>query len=171
MKKQFLETGRIVGTHGIKGMVRIQPWSDSGEFLAGFDRFYLDAAGESSIEVKSVQPHGNVVIAKLEGVGTIEQAEQYRGRVIYISREDVELPEGRYFVDDLIGCTVYAADGQTLLGTLSDVSQTGANDVWHITRDGREYLVPAVGEVIVAVDTDAEKIVLDPMKGIFDDAD
>lgn len=170
MKKQFLETGKIVGTHGIKGMVRIQPWSDAGEFLTGFDRFFLDASGESSIGVKSVQPHGNVMLAKLNGVDTIEQAEQYRGKVIYISREDVELPEGRYFVDDLIGCTVYNT-ADALLGTLSDVSQTGANDVWHIAREGREYLVPAVDEVIVSVDTDAEKIVLDPMKGIFDDAD
>lgn len=171
MKKSFLETGKIVGTHGIKGMVRIQPWSDSGEFLAEFDRFYLDSAGESSVEIKSIQPHGNVVLAKLAGIDTIEQAEQYRGRIIYINRDDVELPEGRYFVEDLIGCSVYAADGQTLLGTLSDVSQTGANDVWHITKEGKEYLVPAIDEVIVSVDTDAARVVLDPMKGIFDDAD
>lgn len=170
MKKQFLETGKIVGTHGIKGMVRIQPWSDSGEFLTTFDRFYLDSKGNTSIEVKGAQPHGNVVLAKLSGVDTVEQAEQYRGKVIYISRDDVELPEGRYFVDDLIGCTVFDTK-DVLLGTLSDVSQTGANDVWHITRDGKEYLVPAVAEVIVSVDTDAEIIVLNPMKGIFDDAD
>lgn len=170
MKKQFLETGKIVGTHGIKGIVRIQPWSDSGEFLAAFDRFYLDAAGGASVEVKSAQPHGNVVLAKLSGVDTIEKAEQYRGKVIYIDRDDVDLPEGRYFVDDLIGCVVYDTQ-DVLLGKLSDVSQTGANDVWHILRDGKEYLVPAVEEVIVSVDTDAERIVLDPMKGIFDDAD
>lgn len=171
MKKKFLETGKIVGTHGIRGMVRIQPWSDSGEFLSSFDRFFLDDKGADSIAVKDIHPHGNVVIAKLEGVDSIEQAEQLRGKVIYLDRDDVDLPEGRYFIDDLVGCEVYSADGVTLLGTLSDVSQTGANDVWHVTKDGKEYLVPAIEQVIVSVDIDAAKIVLDPMKGIFEDAD
>lgn len=171
MKKKFLETGKIVGTHGIRGMVRIQPWSDSGEFLSSFDRFFLDDKGADSIAVKDIHPHGNVVIAKLEGVDSIEQAEQLRGKVIYLDRDDVDLPEGRYFIDDLVGCEVYSADGVILLGTLSDVSQTGANDVWHVTKDGKEYLVPAIEQVIVSVDIDAAKIVLDPMKGIFDDAD
>ena len=63
MKKKFLETGKIVGTHGIRGMVRIQPWSDSGEFLSSFDRFFLDDKGADSIAVKDIHPHGNVVIA------------------------------------------------------------------------------------------------------------
>ena len=171
MKKQFLETGRIVGTHGVKGMVRIQPWSDSAEFLAQFSQFFLDENGTRVLKAKSIQPHGNVLIAKFDEVDTIEQAEQLRNKIIYISRNDISLPEGRYFVDDLIGCTVFAADGDTLLGELSEVSETGANDVWHIKRDGKEYLVPAIEQVIVSVDIDAGKIILNPMKGIFDDED
>ena len=171
MKNQYLETGKIVGTHGVRGMVRIQPWSDSGEFLTQFEKFYLDDKGITSLDIESIQPHGTVVIAKISGVDTIEKAETLRGKVLYISRNDVELPEGRYFVSDLIGCKVFAADNETLLGTLTDVSVTGANDVWHIKKDGREYLVPAIADVIVSVDVDSGCIVLDPMKGIFDDAD
>ena len=62
MIKQYIETGKIVGTHGIKGMVRVQPWSDSGEFLAAFHRFYTDDRGKNCLEAKKIQPHGNVVL-------------------------------------------------------------------------------------------------------------
>ena len=165
--KQFLETGKIVGTHGIKGMVRVQPWSDSGEFLTRFDHFFLDDKGEKSLKAESVQPHGNVVLMRLCGVDSIESAEALRGKILYIDRDEVDLPEGRYFIDDLIGCAVYDADSSEELGTLADVSATGANDVWHIQKEGREYLVPAVDEVIVSVNINEKKIILRPIKGIF----
>ncbi len=170
MKKRFLEAGKIVGTHGIRGMVRIQPWSDSPEFLSDFETLYLDKDGVSAVRVGSVKPHGNVSLAKFEGVETIEQAEALRGKTVYISREDVELPDGRYFISDIIGSEVFDISGARL-GQLCDVSETGANDVWHIKNDGKEYLVPAIDEVIVSVDVDEERIVLNPMKGIFDDED
>ena len=169
--KKYIETGKIVGTHGIKGMVRVQPWSDSGEFLSGFKTFYLDEKGEKKIEVKSAKPHGNVVLMALKGVDTIEDAERLRSTVIYIDRNDVELPEGRYFISDLIGCTVTDADTDSILGKITDVSATGANDVWHITKDDKEYLVPAIDDVIVSVDVENEQIIIRPIKGIFDDED
>ncbi len=168
MKKEYLETGKIVGTHGVKGMVRIQPWADSGEFLKGFKKFYLEN-GTASLEVVRLSPHGNVVIAQFKNVDSIEDAETLRGKVIYIKRSDAKLPDGRYFVEELIGCTVFDADSGVTLGTLTDISATGANDVWHIKRAGKEYLVPAIDDVIVSVDIDAETIVIRPLKGIFDD--
>lgn len=170
MKKEYLETGKIVGTHGVKGMVRIQPWADNGDFLKGFKKFYFEN-GSASIDVVRIQPHGNVVIAQFKGVDSIEAAEALRGRIIYIKRSDAKLPKDRYFVDELIGCKVFDADSKVPLGTLSDVSATGANDVWHIKKDGKEYLVPAIDEVIVSVDIDTEEIILRPLKGIFDDED
>ena len=171
MLKKYLETGKIVGTHGVKGMVRVHPWADSGEFLAGFKYFYLDKDGTNRIKAETVRPHGNVVLMAIKGVTSIEEAEALRGKVIYIDRKDAKLSDGRYFIDDLIGCTVTHKDNGEELGTLTDVSQTGANDVWHITKDGKEYLVPAIDEVIVSVDTENSSIVILPMKGIFDDAD
>ena len=171
MIKQYLEIGKIVGTHGIKGMVRVQPWSDSGEFLKNFKRFYLNADGTKYLEPLKIQPHGNVVIISFKNITTIEQAESLRNKIIYINRNDVALPEGRYFINDLIGCTVTDADSKAALGTISDISETGANDIWHITNNGREYLVPAVDEVIVSVDIANNSVVIRPMKGIFDDAD
>ena len=169
MKKEFLECGKIVGTHGVRGMVRIQPWSDDVEFLTDFKRFFTDG-GKTEIKALSVKPHGRIAIASLKGVETIEDAEKLRGKIIYIKRDDITLPEDRYFVDEIIGCQVFDAENGSLLGTLTDVSQTGANDVWHITREDREYLVPAIPDVIVSVDVIEEKITIKPLKGIFDDA-
>ena len=100
MIKQYLETGKIVGTHGIKGMVRVKPWSDSGEFLNNFKRFFLSADGESELKAVKIQPHGGVVLIAFKGVDTVEQAESLRGKTIYIFRDDISLPEGRYFIDD-----------------------------------------------------------------------
>lgn len=171
MKEKYIETGKIVGTHGVKGMVRVQPWSDSGEFLTNFKTFYLDKNGERSIKATSVKPHGNVVLMALKGVCSIEDAEKLRGSVIYIDRNDVKLPDGRYFITDLLGCTVTDADTNACLGEITDISETGANDVWHIKRDGKEYLVPAIDEVIISVDTEKGAVVIRPMKGIFDDED
>ena len=171
MIKQFIETGKIVGTHGIKGMVRVQPWSDSGEFLTDFRRFYTDDKGETCLEAKKIQPHGNVVLIAFDGVDSVESAERLRGKTLYLARKDANLEEGRYFIADLLGCGVYHADSGILLGTLSDVSATGANDVWHITSNGREYLVPAIEEVIVSVLPEKETITIRPMKGIFNDED
>ena len=171
MLKQFLETGKIVGTHGIKGMLRVQGWCDSGEFLQQFKYIYTDPDGKTKYTVKSAQPHGNVVLMALKGVDSIEQAEALRNKIIYIARKDVELPEDRYFIADLIGCTVRDADTEKVLGTLTDVSETGANDVWHITKDGKEYLVPAIDEIIVSVNVTDGDIVIRPLKGIFDDED
>lgn len=169
--KKYLETGKIVGTHGIKGMTRVQVWADSEDFLSNFKVIYLDSEGNKSLEISRVQPHGNIALVSFKGVSTIEEAEKLRNSVIYIDRNDVSLPEGRYFIDDLIGCNVTDADTGNLLGKISDISETGANDVWHITNNGKEYLVPAIDEVIVSVNVEEKSAVLRPMKGIFDDED
>ena len=169
MKKQFLETGKIVGTHGIKGMTRVQVWADDGEFLKQFKYIYTDSEGKGKLAISKVQPHGTVTLIAFKGIDTIEQAEKLRNTVIYINRDDVKLPEGRYFITDLIGCKVFDAHTDNLLGIITDVSETGANDVWHITKDGKEYLVPIIDEVLVNVDIENENVIISPMKGIFDD--
>lgn len=169
MKKRYLEAGKIVGTHGISGMVRIQPWSDSSGFLNNFSVFYLDGQGKDFLKVDSVKPHGNVAIAKIIGYDSIAKAETLRNRIIYIDREDCTLSEGRYFISDLLDCKVYDSQSKRLLGTITDVSQTGANDVWHITNDGMEYLVPVIDDVLDSVDVDSGTVFITPLRGIFDD--
>lgn len=169
MIKRYLQSGKIVGTHGIKGMLRMQGWCDSVDFLKQFKYFYTDDKGQTAFTVKSVQPHGNVILLTLKGIDTIEKAEALRNKIIYIDRNEIKLPEGRYFIDDLIGCEVFDVETQKSLGMLTDVSQTGANDVWHITNNDKEYLVPAIDDVIDTVDTQNSKVLIKVLKGIFDD--
>ncbi len=167
--KEYLETGKIVGTHGVRGMVRIQPWCDSPEFLCGFKKLYIN--GGEVLLVQKIQPHGNVVIAQLKGVESIEDAEKLRGRVVSIKRADAKLQEGQYFVDDIIGCEVYDIKNGELLGKISDVSPTGANDVWHIKRGEREYLIPKIDDIVKTVDVVSGRVEINVMKGLFDDED
>ena len=170
MKKQFLDSGKIVGTHGIRGEVRIEPWADSPAFLSAFKTLYLDERGETAIKVHS-RPHKNITLSKIEGVDTIEDAERLRGKIVYINRDDVRLDEGVHFVQDLIGLEVRDFDSGALYGTLTDVLRTGANDVYEITRDGKHYLAPVIDEVVREINIEEGVVRITPMKGIFDDAD
>lgn len=167
--KQYLEIGKIVGTHGIKGEVRIQPWADSGEFAAGFKRMYF-SEGKECVDIISARPHKNIVIAKIKGVDSIEQADVLRGRILYIDRADAHLPEGRYFIQDLIGCEVKDADSGRVYGKISDVSSTGSNDVYHIASpEGKEYLIPAIDQVLAEKDIENGTIFIHYMSGMFDE--
>lgn len=169
MIKDFLEIGKITGTHGIRGELRVQPWCDSPEFMKRFKTLFLDKKGEKPVRVSS-RPHGNMVIMKLEGVDTVEAASLYRDKVLYMKRSDARLPEGRFFIQELIDCRVIDADDEALCyGTLTDVSQTGANDVWHITNEKGEYLIPAIPPVVIDTDVASGIIKIRPLKGIFDD--
>lgn len=171
MKKQFLDSGKIVGTHGIKGEVRIEPWCDSPEFLCAFKKLYLDENGQTFIEVKS-RPHKNITLAKIKGVDTIEEAEKFRGKIVYINRADITLDEGVNFVQDLIGLEVKDAENGTAYGKITDVLRTGANDVYEITdSNNKKYLAPVIDEVVAEINVDGGFVLIRPMKGIFDDED
>lgn len=171
MKKQFLEAGKISGTHGVRGMVRIQSWCDSNEVFCGFKKLYLDKNGDKFITVNNASSHGTVVIAKIKGIESVEQAEQLRNKVVYVKREQLNIEEGTYLIQDLLQCDVYDADSSKLLGKITDVSKTGSNDVWHITNNTGEYLIPVIDDVVISVDIENEKVVIRPLKGIFDDED
>ncbi len=170
MKKQYLEVGKIVGTHGVRGMVRIQPWCDSFDFLKGFKIFYLDAAGKKILKCTRIAQNGNIAIAAFEGIESIENAEKLRNRIIYINRDDAAL-EDAHFIQDIIGCEVIDANSGEAIGTVGDVSQTGANDVWHIKNGEKEYLIPVIDDVVKEIDIDAGIIKIIPLKGLFNDED
>ena len=170
MPKQFLECGKIVTTHGVRGEVKVQPWCDGPEFLRQFTTFYLDAAGRRPVRVQSVRGAGGMAIVKLEGLDTPEAAREYRGQVLYICRADAHLAPGDYFIQDLIGLTVVDdADPQKVYGTITDVSPTGANDVYHVTAGERTTLIPAIKQVVRAVDLDEGIMRITPLEGLFDE--
>lgn len=167
----FLEIGQIVGTHGVKGEMRVNPWCDTPDFFISFKKLYFDKLGQNSVEVKSSRVHGNVVLLKLDGIESLEQAIGLKNRVLYIKREDAKLEEGSHFVSELIDCKVKDADTGAEYGVISDVSVTGANDVWHINNGKKEYLIPAIPDVVITTDVENGIIEIRPLRGIFDDED
>ena len=173
MIKDYLELGQIVGTHGIRGELRVNPWCDTPEFAKKFKTLYFDSKGTNSVKVVSCRPHGNVILLALEGIDSIDKAEKYKNRILYIKRSDAHLPDGVWFIEELIGCNVYDADDNSVCyGEISDVSETGANDVWYITdENGNEYLIPAIKDVVIKTDVKNNSVFIRPLKGIFDDAD
>jgi 16S rRNA processing protein RimM len=171
MKKQFLEAGQIVSTHGLKGDIRVVPWCDSAEFLLQFDKLYFDK-GKSFKIVESSSVHKSLVILKFEGIDDINSAIKLMKNIIYIDRDFVKLEEGNYFEQDLIGIEVKDADTGLSYGTIKEVSRTGRNDVYTIKRsDGSEVLIPAIKDVIKSVDIDNELMLITPLRGLFDDED
>lgn len=171
MRRQYLELGQIVGTHGVRGEMRVQPWCDSPAFFQQFHTLYFSGEGGTPVQVRSCRPHGGVMLVALDGVGTVEAAAALRGRVLFMNRADAALAPDDYFIQDLIGCRVMDADTGRLYGTLTQVSATGANDVWHVEdAAGSEYLLPAIPPVVIETDVEREQIKIRPLKGIFDDA-
>lgn len=165
---KFLEAGQIVGTHGVRGEVRVQPWCDSPQQFATFKKLYWDKEGKQPVKLRA-RPHKNVALALLEGVDTVEKAQVLRGKMLYVDRKDLKLPKGHYLVQDLIGLTIVDADTGETYGTLTDVSQTGANAVYHMATDKGEVLIPAIPDVVIEIDFKKDILRLRPMKGLLDD--
>lgn len=169
MLKRYLEIGKIVAVQGLKGEVRVEPWCDSGDFLCEFDTLYFDK-GETPLEVQRSRVQKNIVVMKIAGIDTVEQAQNVRNKVLYMDREDVELDEGAYFVQDLMGLTVIDNDSGEEYGKLCEVSFTGANDVYHIKdEDGKIRLIPAIPDVIISTDIAEGIMKIHVLEGLFDE--
>lgn len=165
--KQFLEIGKIVSVFGIKGEVKVQPWCDSPDFLCEFDILYRKSG--DLVEIEHSRVAKNIVVMKIKGVDTVEDAQKMRNHILYMDRNDVELEEGSFFVQDLIGLEVSDADSGEVYGKLTDVSETGANDVYHVeTAEGKLLLVPAIPDVVVETDIEGGIMKIRPLEGLFD---
>ena len=163
--EKYLEAGTIVSTHGVHGEVKILPWADGPEFLTLFDRVFLQGK-EYAVENSRVQK--TCVLMKLKGIDTMDAAQALRETVVKVDRNDVELEEGTFFIADLIGMEVCEENGE-LIGELTDVIQTGANDVYAVkTPEGKEYLFPAIKECVKSVDMESRKVTVYIMPGLLD---
>lgn len=143
MQSEFLEAGKIVSTHGIRGEVKILPWADDAEFLVGLPRVYLNGR---EFAVTSSRVQKTCVLMKLSGVDDVDAAAKLREHIVCIRRTDVTLPEGAVFIADLIGLPVLAGEKQ--IGHITDILSMPGNDVY-VVNGSREYLIPAVPEFIL----------------------
>ena len=141
---KFLECGRIVNTHGIRGEVKIVPWADSPEFLCSLPTLYIDG---KPYAVRSARPHKGSVLALLEGVDDINAAMLLKNKVVWLARVDVELEDGAFFLADLIGLRAVDENGAEL-GVLSEVLSPSIQQIY-VVKGQREIMIPAVPEFIL----------------------
>ena len=163
MKNKFLEAGQIVGTHGIRGEVKIMPWCDGPDFLKAFRTFYIEG---KPYQVESSRVHKNMLLCKLKGIDDVSVAQTYKNKVVSIDRDSAPTLQDRVFIADLIGLPVYA-DGQEI-GTLKDVYSGPANDVY-IVKGQKEYMIPAVSEFLENVNVDEGYIKVHLLEGMATD--
>lgn len=166
--KDLIEVGQIVNTYGIHGFVKIKPFVDYKEQFKSFKILFLSFGKQTKeLEVEEIRFSNDLVLAKLKGIETIEQAEEYRNLYLYAKRRDIPLEEGAHFIVDLIGLEVYTEDGK-LLGTIKEVLQPGANDVY-VVEDvtHKDILLPVIPDVIKKIDLEEKKVVVKLLKGLI----
>ena len=167
--EDFLKVGVITTTHGVRGEVKVYPTTDEPERFLELDHVLLDTGKEfRDLEIKNVRFFKNLVILKFKGIDNINDIEKYKGHDLWIPREEgQELDEDEYYIGDLIGMEVVLEDN-THFGTLKDVMETGANDVYVVELpDHQEVLLPAIKECILDVDLEENVMTVHLMKGLL----
>lgn len=168
MKQEYFELGQIVNHFGIKGMLKVNSFTDDISKFEKLTTILVEKNGKlEKMQIEEVKYSKNQVLLKIKGINTVEEAEKYRGCYLKIARKDAKkLPEGTYYIADLIGLEVYT-DEQILLGKLTDIYNSGANDIYVVKNElGKQILLPAIKEVIKQVDIEQEKIVVHLLKGL-----
>lgn len=165
MKNQYIEIGKVTAVHGIMGEVRVQPWADSPDFLCQFDTLYIDDA-HCPVKVERARVHKNMCIVKFEGPTDVPSALSFRNAVLYFNRDDVKLPEGRFFITDIIGLPVVDAETGEELGKLAEVMNMPAHDLYLVKGGSRELMIPAVPTFIKETNLDEGFIRVQMMEGL-----
>ena len=163
MKKEFLEVGKIINTHGISGEMKVEPWCDSPDVLKKIKHFYI---GETEYTALSVRTGGAFPLIKFEGITTVEDAARLKNKVISAKREDIPVKEGRTFICDMIGLPVIDKNTGRTYGILKDVMLYDPHDIFVIKMEGEDVLMPNVPEYVASVDTE-KGIFVTPIDGFF----
>lgn len=167
--ESLMEIGQIVNTYGIKGFVKVVPFTDNINRFEDLKTLYVETKkGLENFEIEEVKYSKNTVLLKLKGIDDINIAEKYKNCYLKISRENaVKLPEDTYFIVDLLDIKVYT-DEDIYLGNIIDVYPTGSNDIYVVkNEEGKQVLLPAIGEVIKDVDVQNKKMVVHLLDGLI----
>ena len=166
--KEYLECGKIANTHGVKGAVVIESWCDSPEVLASIKIVYKEKAGAYlPIKVNKAAVYKGRVLAELDGVDTLEKAAVLKNTVIFAARADLPIEDGAFFVQDLIGLSVYELETGEKYGTLSDVISGSATELYEIKNERGTFLIPAVPEFVKEIDLE-KGIFIKAIEGMFE---
>ncbi|WLD95129.1 ribosome maturation factor RimM [Alkalihalobacillus sp. AL-G] len=171
---EWLNVGKIVNTHGIKGEVRVITRSDFSEerYEVGSTLylFHPERDGSKPLKVRSHRKHKQFDLVAFEDHPFINDVEGYKGGMLKVSKETLsDLPEGEYYYYEIIGCDVYTMD-ENKIGEVRDILSPGANDVWVVYNEERrkEYLIPYIDPIIKKVDPANKKVWIEPMEGLLE---
>ena len=160
-KRAYIDAGKIVNTHGVRGEVKIEVWLDSPSALKRCGRIYL---GGEEKKLLSAREHKGALIASLEGVEDVSAAMALKNRVVQIARADAKLPRGAFFLQDIIGASVVDEQG-TEIGRLTEVLELPGHRVY-VVWGAAEHLIPAVPEFVLKTDADAGVITVRLIEGM-----
>ena len=167
--EEYFEIGQIVNTSGLKGVIKVKPFTDDIQKFNNFKTIYISIKKElKEFKIEKVRFNKNMIFLKLEGIDTIEEAEKYRNLYLKVKRDKNEkLEKDSYYIVDIIGCTVYT-DENKKLGIITDVFSTGSNDVY-VAKDelGKQILLPAIKQVIKSVDIENKTIIVHLLEGLI----
>ena len=165
---KYLEIGQIVNTFGIKGMVKVKPFTDNIERFSNLEKIYIkNKSGQTEYKIQEIKYHKNMVLIKFEGIENPEQADLLRNSYLIVDRETEEpLEAGRYYIVDMIGLDVFTDDNE-YLGKLEDIYNTGSNDIYVVKNElGKQVLLPAIEDVIKNIDMDNKKVIVHLIPGL-----
>ena len=160
-RRQYIDAGKIVNTHGVRGEVKIEVWLDDAQMLKRCGRVFL---GDAEKKIVSAREHKGFLIAALEGVEDVNAAMALKGRVVRIDRADARLPEGSFFLQDILGASVVDESGAEI-GKLAEVLELPGNRVY-VVKGETEHLIPAVPAFILNTDADAGVITVRLIEGM-----
>ena len=168
--EDMLRVGVYANTHGVRGEIKVFPTTDDTSRFKKLKKVYLDLGKEKmELEIQSVRFFKNLVILKFKGIDNINDIEKYKGKDLLIQRKDaVKLREDEYFICDIIGSKVVTEDGKEV-GSLKEVLQTGANDVYVVTTlEKKEILLPVIKDCVLDVNIEEKIVTVHLMAGIMD---
>lgn len=168
--QQYLEAGKIVTTHGVRGEMKLELWCDGVDFLKQVRHLYPTAQGGRAWNVASLRAQGQMALLRLEGVDDLDAARALRGQALYFDRAEAVLPEGRWYVADLIGCEVRDAESGKVYGVVTSVDHPGAQDIYTVKApSGKEYMFPGVDAFLKERNPPEGYILVTPIPGLLDD--
>lgn len=164
---EYIVVGKIVNTHGIKGDIKVYPYTDDIKRFSKLKNIYIGKE-KLSMEIESAKYHKDMVLLKLKSFDNINEVMHFKDELIFIDEQDkVKLPKDNYFIYELIDCKVFDINGNSL-GYIKDVLQNSSNDVYIIKDKDKEYLIPAVKEFIKEVNIIEKRIIVDPIEGMIE---
>ena len=168
MKKEFLECGKILAPHGVRGLMKVEHYCDSPSALTAQKRvFFAEKDGYKEVKVISASVNGPTILMQLEGINDREYVQAMKGTLIYLKREDIRIPRGRHLIADIIGLPVIDIETEQVLGTVSDVQDSPRHKLYFVKAGDKETIIPEVDEFIKEIDID-RGVFVKLIPGFFD---